>query len=553
MQATQAPPLPQTDRMLLRVVGCRFPPHNVYRYQATKTTALGPVTVATVAKAACVDSSGPWLGAEVIDENNYRKKLGAPRGTDGMPDHLALQRERYAAVVGLSCGMSTSAPRCLELIRTYREMPEELRPKAIVVGGWHATDNPEVFLEAGADAVVHGEAEAVIADLLTAIRDDASLAGLRGVSFRTGDEIVVDARGGGMVPQRLMDRLPDPDFGLIRYADVKIFPVGRTRGCDGRCRFCRVKSGARWMSPERFLDQLKVLASRGARRFFVIDDRSEQDLPGFVQWLEGLEEFERERKIRLSLTTQNRLSLAEHPDVLALMRRAGVSTVAIGFESPIPEELKAMKKPLRPAKMLEWNKTWKRHGFFVHMMLIFGYPIPPETRDRLAAEGETISLPVRDRARRFMQFIRKARPDTLQILLFTPLPGTEDRAYLEDEGRIYPFGWEYYDGTWLTFEPDKGIDPVDLQYESIKMMRRFYGMRGIWRIRILSLLVHLARIGAVTVALPVAWPTVGWRGWLRAWRDSKLRLQGHLVIGAWLRNYERIRYPEQLARLRKAA
>ncbi|MCE7883181.1 MAG: radical SAM protein [Actinobacteria bacterium ATB1] len=553
METTVAPARETTSRMLFRVVGCRFPPHNVYRYQATKTTALGPIAVATVAKATCVDERGPWLAAEVIDENNYRKRLGAPRDADGLPDHAALQAERYADIVGLSCGMSSSAPRCIDLIKAYRSLPEHLRPKAIVVGGWHATDNPEVFLEAGADAVVHGEAEAVMKRLLTCIREGTTPEGIRGVSVRVGDEIVIDEHGGGMIPQAMMDRLPDPDFGLLRYAKVKVFPVGRTRGCDGRCRFCRVKSGARWLSSERFLDQLKVLISRGARHFFVIDDRSEQDMPGFVNWLEGLAAFREERDIRITLTTQNRLSLAEHPEVLQLMRKAGVSTVAIGFESPIAEELKAMKKPLRPAKMLEWNKTWKRHGFFVHMMLIFGYPLPPDTRERLAVEGEEFSMSVRERARRFMSFIRRARPDTLQVLLFTPLPGTEDRAYLEEEDRIYPLGWEYYDGTWLVFEPDEGTDPLELQTEAIRLMRRFYGLRGVWRIPVVALLTHLARIAAVTISLPVAWPTVGWRRWFRAWRDAKRQFQGHLVVGAWLRNFEKSGFGARLEELTAAA
>ncbi|KAA0234656.1 MAG: hypothetical protein JJLCMIEE_02220 [Acidimicrobiales bacterium] len=532
--------------LLLRVVNCRFPPHNIYRYQATKTTALGPVMVATVAKASCVDDTGPWLSAEVIDENNYSPRRKGPRDDSGAPDHGALQRERYAAFIGLSCGMTSSAPRCLELIRAYRSMPEEIRPERIIVGGWHAMDNPTPFLEAGADVVVRGEAEPMIGTLLTALRDGHSLENISGISYRRGTEILSNP-GEAQVPQEMMDRLPDPDFALVRYANIKIFPVGRTRGCDGRCRFCRVKSGARWISPQRFLEQLIVLSSKGARRFFVIDDRSEQDLPGFEHWLRGLAEIKKDRKLRLDLTTQNRLSLAERPEVLELMRQAGVKTVAIGFESPIPAELRAMRKPLKPSKMLEWSREWKRHGFFVHMMLIFGYPLPPHARDHAGEGAQLLRMSARERARHFRRFIRRVRPDTLQALLYTPLPGTEDREFLEQEGRIYPFGWEYYDGTWLLFEPDEGAEPAELQREAINLMRAFYAFPWLWRFKTTSLVLHLARIGLVTISLPLAWPIVGWGRWHRLWRDSKRRFQGHLVVLAWLKNFRKTGFERRLA------
>jgi radical SAM superfamily enzyme YgiQ (UPF0313 family) len=32
--------------------------------------------------------------------------------------------------------------------------------------------------------------------------------------------------------------LPYPDFGLIRFAKIKIFPIGRIRGCSRKCEFC---------------------------------------------------------------------------------------------------------------------------------------------------------------------------------------------------------------------------------------------------------------------------------------------------------------------------
>ena len=123
--------------------------------------------VASTAKEWCINNDKSWLTAEVINENNYRSiRRRAPIDQKGMPDHLVLQQERYAAFIGISCSMTTGATRAIELIRFYKGLPESLRPKAIIVGGWHALDNPQEMLEAGADVVVHGEAEIIIKDPL---------------------------------------------------------------------------------------------------------------------------------------------------------------------------------------------------------------------------------------------------------------------------------------------------------------------------------------------------------------------------------------------------
>ena len=68
---------------------------------------LGLVMVASTAKEWCIDNGKSWLIAEVINENNYRSiRHRAPINPKGMPDHLVLQQERYAAFIGISCSMT---------------------------------------------------------------------------------------------------------------------------------------------------------------------------------------------------------------------------------------------------------------------------------------------------------------------------------------------------------------------------------------------------------------------------------------------------------------
>ena len=100
------------------------------------------------------------------------------------------------------------------------------------------------------------------------------------------------------------------------------------------------------------------------------------------------------------------------------MQEANIRCLAIGFESVIDEELRAMRKGLKSSQMLEMVKAYRERGFLIHGMFIFGYPM----RDNLEFHMEA-----KERAAHFKNFIRKAKLDTVQVLLPVPLPGTTMR------------------------------------------------------------------------------------------------------------------------------
>jgi radical SAM superfamily enzyme YgiQ (UPF0313 family) len=528
---------------IFRVWDPAYARDNIYRHAARQTISLGPVIIASVAHKAL-----PWLSSEVISENNYRwKSRKGPVNENGMPDHRVLQEEKPARFIGISASITNAAPRALEIVRLYRELPEALKPQAIIVGGWHAGDCPGEFLEAGADVVVHGEGVAIIARLLDTLRQAGGLADVPGISYRDNGQVRRNAPEFLALSQEELGALPDPDFNLVHFAKLKVVPVSRTWGCSGRCRFCRVKNEPRSISPERFAQNIKDLVSKGFRHFFVVDDRSEEDMAGFKVWLQEMADFRRERKVRrLGFTLQARLSLAEEPDVLELMRQAGVQTAAIGFESPIPEEVWAMRKPIVPEKMIEWTKIWKRHGFYIHAMFIFAYPIPPDKKQPLNASGQTMSA--RERAQAFWRFIKAANPDTIQILALTPIPGTEDWDFLDKENRIFKeLGWAAWDGLHVVFQPDEGMSPQEVQDEVVRLHRKFYAFRYLGSLGIVSLLAHLVNVGVTTISMPFIWlfimpskwpfggsfveqAKLAWQRPSRSFRNARRHFGAYLVV-----------------------
>ncbi len=534
---------------LFRIIDPLFGKNNIYKMQAKRTVSLGPVMVGTV-----VNKNLPNLEVEIINENNYRKNRGAIFNKEGIPSHLDLQREKKAEFIGISASMTNAVPRAKEIIQEYCSMPDKLRPRAIIVGGWHAGDSPEEFLSVKADIVVHGEGEFVISDIIRKYYCQEPLSDVSGISYLKNGQMVRNGSDFISLSEEDLETLPCPDFGLVRFSKIKLYPISRTRGCSGRCRFCRVRSKPRSISPEKFLENVATVASKGAKRFFFVDDRSEEDLEGFRKSLEGLVALR--KHYRFEFTTQNRLSLAEKSEILVLMREAGVRTVAIGFESPIPEEIKAMRKPIDPNKMVKWTRIFKDNGLYVHAMMIFGYPLSTCQDPEIMKQVEKVT--VKDRSERFWQFIKKAKPDTLQILLYTPIVGTPDYRFLEKEGRLCKeLGWELYDGTHLVFEPDKGVDPVKLQEESIKLMRKFYSFNFFWRFGRISLALHFIRFGMVTIAMPFLWLLnlkirhllnfplkktciLAWQEAKRSYRKAKLSLGGHLIIISWRKSFNKL-------------
>lgn len=529
-----------SSRPLFRVIVPQFARHNIFSSAAKQTTSLSAVMIATAAYKAISQ-----LDVEVIDENNYRQSLRAPLDANRNPDHAALQRERTASFIGLSCSMTNAMPRTLELVRFYRQ---DLRVKGIFAGGRHVNSEPMEILEAGADVVIHGEGEGVIAELLTAFSQGLEINRIPGISYKKDGSIVRNEPHYILNPS--LDALPHPDFSLVRYSKIKIFPVSRTRGCSGNCEFCCVNDSPRWISPERFLDQFRYLTSLGIRKFFIVDDRVEEDMEGARRFFSLLADDVRKKKLRLDITVQIRLSCAEDENFLRHMKMAGVTNVCIGYESPIVDELKAMRKPTNPKKMLEWTRKFKHAGFLIHAMMIFGYPV----KSRQSKETQMSACGLADLFWRFLKKLIRAGVDTLQILLPSPIIGTPLWARLKKEGRLYDLGWEHHDGTKLLFQPDTGIDPKELQLQYIRLMRKFYAFNHLWPMKSVALVVHLAKIGFITIALPVEYFISGFhfRPWYNKWRNSIVHFGAHLIIWRWLDNFKESKFLAKLRRTKQA-
>ena len=498
---------------LFRLIIPAFPEVNIFSRVAKKTTALGPVMVATAAS-----KLWDWR-VEVIDENNCK---GVTRDVNGLPDHSLLQTQRPAEVIGFYCGLSSTMSRVWQLAQFYQS-----RGVTTIAGGWHTHYAPEESLGKGIDIVVHGDGEIVIQQVLAHLSEGKNIGHIAGISF-LDNEGSCKTNPAEILEASHLDSLPYPDFGLIRFAKIKIYPIGRIRGCSRKCEFCSVKGKPRWASSQFLFDQVEWLVdTRNAREFFIVDDRLEEDREGALFFFEKIAQTYGQS---LSFTVQSRLETAEDHQLLTAMKKAGVQVVCIGYESPLDEELQVMRKGYGSRDMLKWTKMYHQFGFLIHAMFIWGYP---------AKKGSALWLHAKERTKRFKKFIRQARLDTVQILRPIPLIGTELRSRLSKENKLFSLEllpWEKYDGNYVCFQPDD-MTLRELQEIPTKLMKKFYNP------------MSLIRIGLRTVVFPFDYLFRGWDKWHRGWRNDLKKYGGHLFIKGWIKRYHRGNFLEKLEKM----
>jgi radical SAM superfamily enzyme YgiQ (UPF0313 family) len=306
--------------------------------------------------------------------------------------------------------------------------------------------------------------------------------------------------------------------------------------------------------------------------FFCVDDNFTQGREDTLRLLKYFTEMQTRRKIKLDITVQVRSSVGRDEELMRAMSAARIKVLCIGLESPIREELDKMGKHQTPEQIENDLKSLRRHGFMIHGMFIFGYPMEDSSANAL--------LTLRERADRYISFIKRNAIDTIQVLKPVPIPGSRLASRLKEQGRILPLnivGWDKYDGNFLCFLPDAGVSAIELQKQATRIMRRFYNPFIFLKFPILvfttpveiirdgfrqaaefarspSESAHLAVSGGIkrASALKEGFREAG-REVRRRWRSAALRTLGSAVVASWLRSSHHHRFLEILGNLQSAS
>jgi radical SAM superfamily enzyme YgiQ (UPF0313 family) len=356
-------------------------------------------------------------------------------------------------LIGISA-LTSTAPAAYAVLQRAKEVCAA----PIVMGGPHATFEPEEALGHGADLVLRGEAEESLPELISSLNGDGDdLSTIAGLSYLQ--------EGGGIRHNESRRRpaslssFPWPDLSLLPGSELRRFiPLLTSRGCPHNCRFCQVPpmfgNRYRFRETDDVLAEMEKLSHNHPRGTFFIYDDNFTASPSRTKEL--LETMVRTR-ITPRWTAMARVEVARDGELLDLMKAANCAYLCLGLESVNPATLADYNKGQTMQDVRAAIRTLHGRGIRVHGMFVLG-----SDRDDVATVRDTL------------RFAKDAGLDTAQFMIATPLPGTPFFEQLATEGRLLGLGWEAHDGVHAAYSP-KLMTPACLEHEVLaRAMRKFY-------------------------------------------------------------------------------
>jgi len=283
------------------------------------------------------------------------------------PEAFADFLDGSADVVGISC-MSYFLPF---LMRGLEKLKERHPQKTVILGGSGPTGVAEDLLNAfgGFEAVVRGEGELTVVELMERLQAGKGLDGVKGVSFR---------KEGGAVSNpsreriRDMDALPLPAFkklDLGRYGNGAVITA---RGCPYNCTFCDVAPlwGRRTYSRsvESIIEEMSVLKELGKDIIDIHDDTFVLSKKRVLEFCDTLDK----EGLDVGWSSLGRVNLMDD-ELMGSMAKHGCLGVFYGIESGSDAVLKRIKKRFTADQAMDVLAKSAKY-FAVKSSFIYGFP-----------------------------------------------------------------------------------------------------------------------------------------------------------------------------------
>jgi len=372
--------------------------------------------------------------------------------------NLFAEVKRFGAQV--VCFTNNFYPDSVITQKVCRDLKEAFPGLVTVVGGQAPSFLPEDYIEGGVDYVVLYEAERTFAELIEFIdgQSDKDVSEIQGIAWRNEDgQAVVNSRreliqnfDNIRMPRR--DLLPHyPAFTVRGYPSTAIETV---RGCPFHCKFCTRPTywgKHRVYSNERILEEIALIKRQGFKELMFTDDMMATDHEKMYALCEEMIR----RNLQINFGGALRADTAERrPELIRIMRRAGLFFVNVGFESYSRKALKDMNKASTVDVNRKASETLRKNGVMILGSHVYGAP---------GQSDEDLELITRD---------GMEHSDFFRMNMYTPQVGSALFYEMAREGRMPTRNPEMFNQFEYLF--DDGRDPEAMKRGFVKRQLQYY-------------------------------------------------------------------------------
>lgn len=277
------------------------------------------------------------------------------------------------------------------------------------------------------DAVVTGEGEFTVLEIVERLQKGQCLEGIQGLVFRQNGRTVKNPHRPlitdlDALPFPARDLLGDINLYIPPPATYKRKPVAvliTSRGCNRRCIFCfqidkERKSGIRYRSVNNVLEEIELCLKQGYREIKFIDDTFAADYNRAMLIAQEI----KSRRLDFAWFASACVNQVDKP-LLRAFKDAGCWAILFGSESGVQKNLNAIRKGTTIEQIRRAVYDAQDVGLKVSTPFLFGIP------------GETYEEGIQT-----IEFAIGLNPDMANFHAITPFPGTELYDNVEKYGSL---------------------------------------------------------------------------------------------------------------------
>jgi radical SAM superfamily enzyme YgiQ (UPF0313 family) len=333
------------------------------------------------------------------------------------------------------------------------------------VGGYHPTAIPDDMLKySQVDMVFRGESELTMKEFIK----QGSPEDIDGISYKNNGTFVHNDK---RQPIEDLDSMPFPARHLRvgdecnRWLQRSLGhrdQVHTSRGCWGRCTFCCEPSMSlsfqRYRDPDKVFKEIKeVYKLHDEEDLFILF--GDPHLMGKPKLIERLCDLLISENMDINFTAMVRAdSIAQNPEIVEKMVKAGIIGYCMGLESPAHSELKGTKKGITNRIQKKAVRILRKNHAVAGGTFIIG--LPGQT------EEEILTFP---------EYARNLGMLNAAFAIVTPQAGTEFYQQLDSKNLINVRDWTEYDQMHMVFKHES-LSKERLEQLLTHCLGRYYAL-----------------------------------------------------------------------------